>query len=181
MRTLSVNSDSTFVDTAFYFLPVELQDNLPGPSSSSSSVIQSNSSLDSAKSRRQNLLEIAPVVPFDTDLKGWGSTSPLPVPNSMKYDSLHRFWNTAEHEESFIPPQVEASMRERSMVYESEFQPVTRICGAILPNGAPCQRMDRCKCPFHGTIVQRDMYGTPVNQEHAEKVRSSFMYITEGY
>lgn len=129
----------------------------------------SSAPFSASNSSRETHLKIAPVVPFDTDLKCWGADK-ISVASSVKYDSLHRFWKTSEHEETFVPPQVEASMRERRIVYESKFEPVTRMCGALLPSGRPCERMDRYKCPFHGPIVERDLYGTPVKPSHAERV-----------
>ena len=115
----------------------------------------------------------APIVPFDTDLKYW-EESKIKGVVSYKTDSLHRFWKTNEHQEDFIPEQVEASMRERCMRFETEFVPVTRKCGAPLPGGKRCERMDREKCPFHGKIVERDVNGKPVHKEDIERVRRSF-------
>lgn len=38
-----------------------------------------------------------------------------------------------------------------------KFEPVERECGALLPNGATCKRMDRKKCPFHGLIDEKEV------------------------
>lgn len=41
----------------------------------------------------------------------------------------------------------------------------TKQCKALLPNGKLCPRKDKIKCPFHGTIVERDCLGVPVKEE----------------
>jgi hypothetical protein len=40
-----------------------------------------------------------------------------------------------------------------------------RYCLAPLPSGKLCPRQDKVKCPFHGKIVERDMYGEPISGE----------------
>ena len=90
--------------------------------------------------------------------------------SSYKSDSLHRFWKTNEHQENFVPSEVEASMRERAFRLETKFEPVKRKCGAQLPQGGVCQRMDRYKCPFHGKIVERDSLGRAIHPEDIERV-----------
>jgi len=118
---------------------------------------------------REKHLHIAPYLPFDSDLKFWESDM-IEIAPSYKSDSLHRFWKTNEHQESFVPSAVEASMRERSFRLESKFEPVRRKCGALLPSGRFCQRMDRKVCPFHGKIVERDASGTPLHVEDIQRV-----------
>ena len=99
---------------------------------------------------------------------------------SYKTDSLHRFWKTNEHQEDFIPEQVEASMRERCIRFDTEFVPVTRKCGAPMPGDKRCERMDREKCPFHGKIVERDVDGKPIHKEDIERVtRFSFSLLNK--
>ena len=52
---------------------------------------------------KDKLMEIAPVVPYDVDLKFWGEEK-IEIPSSQKFDSLHRFWKTNEHVDEFVPP-----------------------------------------------------------------------------
>ena len=50
-------------------------------------------------------------------------------------------------------------------LFSGKFQPVKWSCRAPLPNGKLCPRMDREKCPFHGTIMARDSMGQPSRPE----------------
>jgi len=43
-------------------------------------------------------------------------------------------------------------------------------CRARLKNGTLCQRRDRQKCPFHGTIVARDLSGVPSEPSNNTKL-----------
>ena len=43
-----------------------------------------------ALSVKDKLMKIAPVVPYDVDLKFWGEEK-IEIPSSQKFDSLHRF------------------------------------------------------------------------------------------
>ena len=128
------------------------------------------SSLSASSSKREQHLARAPFVPFDTDLKYW-EESKVEMASSYKTDSLHRFWKTNEHQESFVPAQVASSMRERCLRLDTEFVPVTQKCDAPMPDGRRCERMDREKCPFHGKIVERDASGKPVHKDDIERVR----------
>ena len=134
---------------------------------------------NSSMTTREKHLQLAPVLPFDSDLKYWESDK-IEFAASYKSDSLHRFWKTNEHQESFVPSEVEASMRERSFRLERKFEPVTRKCGALLPSGRFCERMDRKVCPFHGKIVERDASGQPLHFEDIQRVSSiSLCYYVE--
>lgn len=84
-----------------------------------------NEKSENQLSKREQHLARAPFVPFDTDLRYW-EESKIERVVSYKTDSLHRFWKTNEHQEEFVPEQVEASMRERCMCFDTEFVPVTR-------------------------------------------------------
>lgn len=119
--------------------------------------------------RKEKLLQIAPVVSYGVDLQHWGQDKKT-IPLSIKNDSLHRFWKPSEHEEIFVPDQVAAAMNTRKMIFLGKSESVKRKCGAPLPSGEFCSRMDRFKCPFHGKIVERDGFGRPVNSDDAKKV-----------
>ena len=142
----------------------------PGPSTPTTDGPGSSNHL----SRKERLLKLAPVVPYGMDLKYWEEDKIEP-PASIKLDSLHRFWKTNEHEDLFIPPQIEAELRSRSRTFGGTFEPVTRICGTLLTSGKFCQRMDRYKCPFHGEIVERDQFGKILDPTTAGKVWKQFL------
>ena len=114
-------------------------------------------------------MEIAPVVPYDVDLKFWGEEK-IEIPSSQKFDSLHRFWKTNEHVDEFVPPQLLDSYRTRKINIVTKVEKITRKCRAPLPNGSLCERMDRHKCPFHGLIVPRNELGVPIDEDEREKV-----------
>lgn len=117
--------------------------------------------------RKEKLMKVAPLIPYGVDLEYWGKEI-KPVA-SIKLDSQHRFWKTNEHIEEFVPPQLEAAMRMRVMSFPSKFEPVERKCGARMPSGRLCERMDRLKCPFHGKIVDRDERGKPLDTDQQEE------------
>ncbi|XP_074660261.1 UV-stimulated scaffold protein A-like [Tubulanus polymorphus] len=133
----------------------------PQPSTSTScSDPPMNSTTDPAtSSRRDELLKIAPVVPFDMDLHYWGED--VAPPSLIKYDSLHRFWTPIENEE-FVSPQTMESLTSRKMHF-CPIEPIKWKCRAPMPNGKLCERMDRVKCPFHGKIIPRDEQGKPAD------------------
>lgn len=114
-------------------------------------------------------MEIAPVVPYDVDLKFWGEEK-IEIPSSQKFDSLHRFWKTNEHVNEFVPPQLLDSYRTRKINIVTKVEKITRKCRASLPNGSLCERMDRHKCPFHGVIVPRNELGVPIDGGERKKV-----------
>ena len=114
-------------------------------------------------------MKIAPVVPYDVDLKFWGEEK-IEIPSSQKFDSLHRFWKTNEHVDEFVPPQLLDSYRTRKINIVTKVEKITRKCRAPLPNGSLCERMDRHKCPFHGVIVPRNELGVPIDEGERKKV-----------
>lgn len=114
-------------------------------------------------------MKIAPVVPYDVDLKFWGEEK-IEIPSSQKFDSLHRFWKTNEHVDEFVPPQLLDSYRTRKINIVTKVEKITRKCRASLPNGSLCERMDRHKCPFHGVIVPRNELGVPIDEGERKKV-----------
>ena len=135
------------------------------------------SNVSSELSRKERLMKIAPVVPYDIDLQYWGKeVKPIP---SIKVDSQHRFWKTSEHVEEFVHPDVVGVNEDKNYVdsYPVKFEPVDRKCGARLPSGTLCERMDRYKCPFHGKIVERDEEGMPTDPEKLQQVSHFIIFV----
>ncbi|KAI8793501.1 UV-stimulated scaffold protein A [Biomphalaria glabrata] len=120
----------------------------------------------SPKMSRQNSQETASTIPFvefGADLACWENPDQIEVPSVIKYDSLHRFW-TPKETETEKPSQHELSaLKNRVFSFPGKFEPVKWNCRAPMPNGKVCERMDRIKCPFHGTIIARDETGKPSN------------------
>ncbi|GFS31401.1 UV-stimulated scaffold protein A [Trichonephila inaurata madagascariensis] len=120
---------------------------------------------DKKNSNKSKLLEKAPVLPYDIDLYHWEDEKPL-VPEIVKFDSLHKFWETkdddTEENEALKEVQI-ASLRTRKIDFSGKFEPVKWSCRAPLPSGKLCPRKDRYKCPFHGKIIKRDDAGNPVD------------------
>uniref|UniRef100_A0A2C9M463 UV-stimulated scaffold protein A C-terminal domain-containing protein n=1 Tax=Biomphalaria glabrata TaxID=6526 RepID=A0A2C9M463_BIOGL len=120
----------------------------------------------SPKMSRQNSQETASTIPFvefGADLACWENPDQIEVPSVIKYDSLHRFW-TPKETETEKPSQHELSaLKNRVFSFPGKFEPVKWKCRAPMPNGKVCERMDRIKCPFHGTIIGRDETGKPSN------------------
>ncbi|XP_015928046.2 UV-stimulated scaffold protein A isoform X1 [Parasteatoda tepidariorum] len=115
------------------------------------------------KRRKDELLEKAPVLPYDIDLYHWEEEK-LDAPEQIKYD-LDKFWLTKddqEENEALREAQI-ASMRTRKIDFSGKFEPVKFACRAPLPSGKLCPRKDRVKCPFHGIIVKRDADGKPID------------------
>ena len=94
------------------------------------------------KDRLEKLKKIAPVLPFDNDLKYWESKK-LHITPITKNDSLHKFWSHGEVNEDFIPDSLEASLRSRTIVFAGEFKKVKWKCRAPMANGQLCERQDR--------------------------------------
>ncbi|GFQ80146.1 UV-stimulated scaffold protein A, partial [Trichonephila clavata] len=120
---------------------------------------------DKKNNNKSKLLEKAPVLPYDIDLYHWEDEKPL-VPEIVKFDSLHKFWETkdddTEENEALKEVQI-ASLRTRKIDFSGKFEPVKWSCRAPLPSGKLCPRKDRYKCPFHGKIIKRDAAGNPVD------------------
>eukprot|EP00112_Aurelia_sp_Birch-Aquarium-sp1_P019094 Seg466.1 transcript_id=Seg466.1/GoldUCD/mRNA.D3Y31 product="UV-stimulated scaffold protein A" pseudo=true protein_id=Seg466.1/GoldUCD/D3Y31 len=131
---------------------------------SSASSVAGTSKDTEADLRRRKLLSKAPVVPFDNDLRYW-SDKKMHITPITKNDSLHRFWNSAEFDEEFIPTGLEESLRSRAINFSGKFEKVKWKCRASMLNGKLCERQDRIKCPFHGKIIPRDERGAPSNPD----------------
>ncbi|GBN30827.1 UV-stimulated scaffold protein A [Araneus ventricosus] len=120
---------------------------------------------DEKPSHKSKLLEKAPVLPYDIDLYHWEEEKPI-VPERIKFDSLHKFWETKDEDndenEALKEVQI-ASLRTRKIDFSGKFEPVKWSCRAPLPSGKLCPRRDRYKCPFHGKIIKRDAAGNPVD------------------
>ncbi|KAL1139191.1 hypothetical protein AAG570_009250, partial [Ranatra chinensis] len=143
-------------------------EDLSRPSTSSAS--------DTILSRKEELLKIAPKLPFDIDLYHWEDENlkaPTVVPVSCEG---HRFWSAAADELNGIElelPGGTASLRSRVIEFTGCFTPVTRACSAPLPTGKLCPRRDRIKCPFHGIIVPRDEMGNIIDIKDQKIVAKS--------
>ncbi|XP_055950297.1 UV-stimulated scaffold protein A-like [Argiope bruennichi] len=120
---------------------------------------------DEKTMQKSKLLEKAPVLPYDIDLYHWEEEKPI-VPERIKFDSLHKFWETKDDDndenEALKEFQI-ASLRTRKIDFSGKFEPVKWSCRAPLPSGKLCPRRDRYKCPFHGKIIKRDNAGNPVD------------------
>ncbi|KFM71985.1 hypothetical protein X975_19506, partial [Stegodyphus mimosarum] len=123
-------------------------------------------SIAESKAHKGELLEKVPVLPYDIDLYHWEDEKPV-VPEVVKFDSLHKFWETKDddNEENEALKEVQiASLRTRKIDFSGKFEPVKWSCRAPLPSGKLCPRKDRYKCPFHGNIIKRDSQGNPVDK-----------------
>ncbi|XP_077200147.1 UV-stimulated scaffold protein A isoform X3 [Paroedura picta] len=110
----------------------------------------------------------APVVPFGLDLLYWGQEQPT-AGKILKASSQHRFWAPNEMEEEVENKDVAGLLKTRCITFAGTFEPVQHRCRAPMPNGSLCGRQDRVKCPFHGKIIPRDEFGSPVNPEDRDR------------
>ncbi|XP_068570284.1 UV-stimulated scaffold protein A isoform X2 [Cebidichthys violaceus] len=136
-----------------------LKQNLPLPAQSSSS-----SGPSSSQSSSEQKGVDAPVVPFGLDLYYWDQEQPN-AGKIIKMSSQHQFWVPIEVDEEVENKELLAESRSRYISFPGRFTPVNHYCSAPLGNGKLCQRQDRLKCPFHGTIIPRDQEGRPCRQE----------------
>ncbi|KAJ6651011.1 hypothetical protein lerEdw1_001189, partial [Lerista edwardsae] len=90
-------------------------------------------------------------------------------PPDTRFSSQHRFWAPNEMEEEVENKEIAGMLKTRYITFAGKFEPVTHKCRAPMPNGGLCERQDRYKCPFHGKIIPRDEWGTPVNQEDRDR------------
>ncbi|XP_014254639.1 UV-stimulated scaffold protein A-like isoform X2 [Cimex lectularius] len=126
------------------------------------------------KSRKSELLKIAPKLPFDIDLYHWEDENlqaPKILPVNLDASSIWTspLTNLSDME---VPGGSEA-LRSRVIEFSGKFEPVTRACKAPLPSGRLCPRYDRVKCPLHGIIVDRDDDGNIINDEDRVKVEKA--------
>lgn len=100
-------------------------------------------------------------VPFGLDLKYWGAEKDLKPAETVPKET---FWSMeADDRDSFNLNELTANLRVREMPFVGEWEDVTKTCRAPMQNGELCGRMDRKKCPFHGTILPRDEEGNLVS------------------
>ncbi|GIY03704.1 hypothetical protein CEXT_2012 [Caerostris extrusa] len=105
---------------------------------------------DKEKSNKSKLLEKAPVLPYDIDLYHWEEEKPL-VPEVVKFDSLHKFWETKDDDNDvneLLKEEQIASLRTRKIDFSGKFEPVKWSCRAPMPSGRLCPRKDRFKVTF---------------------------------
>nr|XP_022341509.1 UV-stimulated scaffold protein A-like [Crassostrea virginica]XP_022341510.1 UV-stimulated scaffold protein A-like [Crassostrea virginica] len=126
-----------------------------------------------AADRKEKLLSSAPVVSFGVDLEHWESPDKIEAPQIVKFDSLHRFWNSTDVEHCKSDSNNIGELTKRTIPFVGKFEPVKWKCRAPLANGSLCERMDRVKCPFHGKIIGRDEYGCPTESNQQEQASTS--------
>ncbi|CAD5123251.1 DgyrCDS11609 [Dimorphilus gyrociliatus] len=118
----------------------------------------SQDSKSAISGRTKKLKEIAPIVPFGNDLLNWGSK--IEVPLLPNYDLEHRFYTKKDIDnEDKIDKNALASYSSRVINYVGKRELAKWKCRALMPNGSLCERMDKKKCPFHGTIIPRNEFG----------------------
>ena len=69
-----------------------------------------------------------------------------------------RFWVSDSREGEVL----RVGVQQRVTEFVGKEEVISWRCGAALGGGGLCQRQDRRKCPFHGTIVERDGQGRPL-------------------
>ena len=72
-----------------------------------------------------------------------------------------RFWVSDSREGEVL----RVGVQQRVTEFVGKEEVISWRCGAALGGGGLCQRQDRRKCPFHGTIVERDGQGRPLAGE----------------
>ncbi|XP_054722367.1 UV-stimulated scaffold protein A-like [Uloborus diversus] len=170
-------------DPTFYWKLKHVEDDAKDPTAASSTLKKRNynlkrnatdlndkskSSKDEPKEAKPDVLEKAPILPYDIDLYHWEDENPE-IPEKIRFDSLHKFWESKDDEneeasEALKEAQL-ASLRTRKIDFSGKFEPVKWSCRAPLPSGKLCPRKDRYKCPFHGKIIKRDNVGNPIEEE----------------
>ncbi|KAL5989375.1 hypothetical protein ACLOJK_010265 [Asimina triloba] len=119
-------------------------------------------------STREKLLAEAPVVPWGSFLDDWGSGREY-LANQRGLE-LEGHWGRVDND-AVIPAEKIAELNVQATTYSEkhvEIQP----CYAPLSKGGLCQRRDLRICPFHGPIIPRDDYGSPINQNLSTKDKS---------
>ncbi|KAG0486537.1 hypothetical protein HPP92_008632 [Vanilla planifolia] len=114
-----------------------------------------------SESVREKLLAVAPVLtwsPFLLDK--WGSRNDV-LANQRGLE-IEGHWGRVDPD-AVIPAEKIAEFNVHCTLYKE--QPVEiRPCLAPLKKGGLCQRRDLKVCPFHGTIVPRNVDGNPIEQ-----------------
>lgn len=139
--------------------------------------------LDSEK-RKQKLLEKAPQVSFGIDLEHWECPDRIKVPVKVKYTDASRFWvphRDQDDEDGGAGGSEEvAALTRRTFTYVRELEPVKWKCRAPMHDGKLCERMDRIKCPFHGTIIGRDEDGNPTDPKDIHQLKKNKLLQEQG-
>ncbi|XP_065105289.2 UV-stimulated scaffold protein A [Paramisgurnus dabryanus] len=138
----------------------------PSTSESGGSSERTAGSSDQGDRSKQKAHDKAPVVPFGMDLYYWGEEQPT-AGKIIKSTSQHQFWVPHEVEEEVENKELSEQMKSRCIPFVGSFKPVEHQCKAPMANGSLCERQDRVKCPFHGSIIPRDELGRPINPEDA--------------
>jgi hypothetical protein len=127
--------------------------------------------------RRNELLEKAPVVPYGNDLYHWGVDIEAPLVQRNESDS-HRWW-AAQAPDETVDIRALDDIKHRVIDFPGKFEPVKWKCRAPLSTGRLCQRMDRKKCPFHGLIIARDERGRPKESRCTDEVSKESQQISD--
>lgn len=112
--------------------------------------------------RRQKC--VAPVLSFGLDLKYWGEKDIEPAEVPRNNSDCHRFWRPSDDSDVTANDALEA-YQSRVITFIGKEERSTRQCRAPLSDGTVCPRRDKCRCPVHGPIVDRDSMGFPRVQQ----------------
>ncbi|KAI9323081.1 hypothetical protein BX666DRAFT_1883161 [Dichotomocladium elegans] len=121
-------------------------------------------------SSKEELIRRAPVVEWEDDLYYWDKKSVQF--NTSGIEREHRFMGTGEGT-NIMPEKLLEQLTKRATYYKTEAPREIKACRAPLRKGGLCPRRDLVTCPFHGKIIPRDEFGTPVNPEDEVHTRKS--------
>ncbi|KAH6563319.1 hypothetical protein BASA50_005604 [Batrachochytrium salamandrivorans] len=114
----------------------------------------------------KSLFEIAPEVPYGSDLDFWDKKA-VPFSTLSSHagiDYHHRFLGDSSSDR-IVSEDAMASLRKRNVYLTTAPPTDIQACRAPLKNGTLCPRRDLIRCPIHGRIITRDDMGTPINHE----------------
>ncbi|KAL1925709.1 uncharacterized protein VTP21DRAFT_592 [Calcarisporiella thermophila] len=145
------------------------------------------------KPTKEELLKIAPVVPWADDLYYWDkddlqfNTTGLGLSEFLHYGQRrrrqdlyicfliaefhHRFLGDGTGEKNLSRSTMER-LKMRTVYYQTQRPQMIKACRAPLKTGKLCSRRDLRACPFHGPIIPRDEWGRPVKVEKSTENRS---------
>ncbi|RKP34623.1 hypothetical protein BJ085DRAFT_28073 [Dimargaris cristalligena] len=101
----------------------------------------------------KELLKIAPVVEYGTDLYYWDKDEVAFNQGGIEYN--HRFYGEGGGEK-FLSRETLDQLRKRAVYLTPKRPTAIKACRAPLKTGGLCPRRDLVRCPYHGPIVPRD-------------------------
>ncbi|KAI8899518.1 hypothetical protein BC833DRAFT_585270 [Globomyces pollinis-pini] len=125
------------------------------------------------KAEYQDLVRLAPEVPYDQDLDYWGKEEIQfhEVSRNAGIDFHHRFLGEGSSDQKLSSESV-SNLKKRTIYVEQQTEaPEYPECRYPVRNGRLCPRRDMEVCPFHGPIIPRDIYGTPLDPNHKDVVK----------